>query len=149
MPGRVYVYAAIVLAFAALGWYAHHEHGRAEDWHEKAVVAESANASNADTIAMQTKALNEWKALMATPADLQTLIDRANANEREAASLRGIIARAKGNDRDLPDCIKLLSISLTRACPSVAAGLYRLATHTHDDGGSADPGSEAIAGRDP
>jgi hypothetical protein len=111
-------------------------------------TAIDANHSQANTIDAQTKALAKWKALAASPEDMQAIIDQSNANAREINSLRGIIAKAKGKDRDLPDCIKLLSISLRRTCPSVAAGLRDLASgHQNNHGGNPGTSREAVTGR--
>lgn len=146
MPGRLYAYAAAAVAFALLAWYAHGEHARAEEWHEKAVVAAAANTSNLDTITAQTKALDAWKTLAATPEDLSRIVSQTKAESLRVAQLLKDAKRAKEQDYALPECMALLRTSLMRTCPAISAGLRKLATSADGDGGSAGAGGEAVAG---
>jgi hypothetical protein len=141
IPLRWWLYLAAMLTVAGILAYARHEHRIAADARAALKQVVDANHAQTDVIAAQTKALKAWRALAGSPADVQRIIDAANANARDANAMRGILARAKGKDRDLPDCIKLLSISLSRTCPSIATGLQQLANR--EVGTRGDPGAGA------
>jgi hypothetical protein len=144
IPLRWWLYLAAVLALAGLLAYARHEHKAAADARTALAQVVDANHAQTNVIDAQAKALKAWRAIARSPADIQRIIDAANANARDANAMRGILERAKGKDRDLPDCIKLLSISLTRTCPSIATGLQQLANREVGTRGDPGPGTARV-----
>jgi hypothetical protein len=144
IPLRVWLYIAAAGMLAVLIWHDRHETKRANAAVADLTRVVDANHSQTAVIEAQSHALAEWKKLVRSPEDMQRIIDAANANARETIAMRGILARAKGKDRDLPDCIKLLAISLTRACPTVSAGLRDLANHKVGAGGDSGAGAARV-----
>lgn len=138
--------AAIMLALASFGGCQYIRAEAAVSAKERAVTtreaaeadrdnAIEANASNLVTIAAQDKALNQWVNLGVTPEEVRAMLSAASTQARELENLRTKFRALKGKDRDLPDCVELLAISLTRRCPDIAAGVRDAAGRNQDGPG--------------
>lgn len=149
LPSRATLIGFAVLGLALLAaigtakWF-HHE-AQAARAERDAVQAQldtavDANQSQATTIDTQTRALAKWAALGKTPEQLQQLVTVAHEREKTYEQIAKENSALKAKDRNLPDCIRLLQISLRERCPGRALVLRR-AADSYEDGRSGNSNS--------
>lgn len=114
-------------------------------------TAVDANASNVTTIDTQARALAKWAALGRTPEQLQQLVATAIEREETYERIAKENSALRAKDRNLPDCLRLLQISLRERCPGRALILRQYESgHQDSAGGSPRPGARALStGTDP
>lgn len=147
LPGRATLigYGVLVLALLVAVGYGKWQHRAAESARAQRDAVKSqletatdANRSNLVTINAQANALDQWKKLGRSPAEVAAIV--ANARQREetynAVFAENVALKAK--DKALPECIRLLSMRIDRLCPGRAVSLRNLAA-----------GQGNGAGRDP
>lgn len=112
-------------------------------------TATDANASLVTTVGVQDKALKQWASLGVTPEEAKGQLDQINRHKVRSDELKAENDMLRARDRVLPECIALLKASLTKRCPSIAAGLVQLATGRGENSAnrSTDSGSQAASSR--
>ena len=88
----------------------------------------NANASNQTVIDAQNKALDKWAEVGVSPQQVAEFIEAEVDARREAERKLKTMQIARTHDNALPECVALLRASLSRTCPSIAAGLQKLAS---------------------
>ena len=143
---------AVLAVIGGLGSFAGCEHhnakvARAERDAVKSMLetAVDANTSNVTTIKAQAKALKAWQDLKVTPEQIADLLVSKSHFEAKSASLEKQNAALRNKDRELPECVALLRMSLQRACPGISTGLRKLQSGDQDSpGGNPHPRGEAL-----
>jgi hypothetical protein len=141
--------AAVILALGSFGGCQYVLKERAIAGEKKALherdQARSANASQLVTIGTQDKALKQWKALHRTPEEIAVILKNGQAYIDEIDRLTRQVELHRGRDKNLPDCIRLLSMSLSKLCPGTAYSLRLRAAGKDGDSGGSHPGGEGTA----
>ena len=151
-PLRLYAYAGIAIGFLAVLGYAKWQHhaaqsarARADALQVQVDTAVDANASLTTTVEAQDAALKRWAALGVTPEEVHDQLDQIRRHKERSDELKAENDMLRAKDRALPECVALLKASLSKRCPSIAAGLVQLAAGSGQNSAGRDSGTRREA----
>lgn len=150
IPLRLYGYVGVAATFLAVLGFAGCEHNnanKARAERDKIKIVNSllaeANVANVDTIEALKRANALWQKTCKREEEYTQLLDEKKAADERITNLLKQNVALRNKDRELPQCVALLKISLSQRCPNIAAGVLKLAGSQDSASGSTGTGSEA------